>query len=169
TDFALHQRCEPARLLLRRGYLMQQIDVALVRGLDVESERSQRRPAGGFEHDRHAAMIQSHAAEFLRRVRRQQSGLARQRDQFAAQRLRRAMRGLPPIVLVGNDRLGDETLDALTQLQEIVRKLEVYHVILRVIFSRRRSATRCRAQTTWKWPAPSTPRNDPVACRSDEA
>ncbi len=75
ADFAAHQRSKPALLLRRRRDLVEQVGVALVGRLNVERERSQRRPSGGFEDDRHAAMVEAQPAPFARPMGREQFGL----------------------------------------------------------------------------------------------
>jgi hypothetical protein len=93
---------------------VQQVGVPLVGSLDVQRERAERRPARGLEHHRHAAMVETEAAVLFGAVRRQQACFARQRVQFAPQRLLRTMRTLTRIVLVGDDLVGDEAADAIT-------------------------------------------------------
>src|SRR5260370_36946647 len=72
-------------------------------------------------------MIEPKATVFLRRVRRQQSGLPRQGDQFPAQGLRRAVRGLPDVILIRNDLVGDEGLHPIAQRDDVGWKFEVDH------------------------------------------
>ena len=98
-----------------RRDLFQQMDVALVGREDVHRDGAQQRIAGLLEHHRLADIVQPQTAEFRRRVRRQQSRLAPERHQFAAEFLGRAVRGLPRIALQRNDLVADEAAGALLQ------------------------------------------------------
>jgi hypothetical protein len=126
---------EPARFLLGRGDDVEQIDVALVGRLNIERQRPQRRPAGGLEHHRHAAVIQSQATEFLGPMRRQETGFAAQSDELPAQVFRSAVRGLPFIVFIGNDSFRDKALNAIAQFRHFARQLEIDHAFLRADYS----------------------------------
>lgn len=72
-------------------------------------------------------MVETEAAVLFGAVRRQQACFARQRVQFAPQRLLRTMRTLTRIVLVGDDLVGDEAADAITQRRQLGGKLEIDH------------------------------------------
>src|SRR3546814_13435973 len=74
-----------------------QMDVAFIRGVDVQRDRTERRIAGFLEDNGLFDMAEAQTAEFDRRMRRQQAGAACTRDQLGAQCFPRTMRALARI------------------------------------------------------------------------
>ena len=104
----------------------QQMHVALVGREDVQRDRPEQRIAGLLEHDRLADIVQPEAAEFRRRMRRQQPRLAPKRHQFAAEFLGRPVRGLPRIALQRHDPVANEAARALLQFLQLGRERKIH-------------------------------------------
>ena len=109
-----------------RRHLLHQVDVALVGGKDVHRDGPEQGIAGFFKHDGLADVIEPQPAVLRRGVRREQSGLARQGDKFAAEVLGRAVRGLPLVGFKRDDGIADEGTRAALQVLQFGGEGEVH-------------------------------------------
>ncbi|MNO81803.1 hypothetical protein D3C76_730570 [compost metagenome] len=126
ADVALHQRAQPALLLLRRGDHFHQVDVALVGGVDIHRGRAEGRVTGLLEDHRLTHVRQPEPAHFGRGMRRQQTVGAGLLDQLLAQFGVGTVRGLPRVALHRDDLFGDEAADLGLQGKQFVRHGEIH-------------------------------------------
>ena len=87
---------------------------------------AEQRIAGLLEHHRLADIVEPQPAVFRRGMRRQQSRLAPERHQFAAEFLGRPVRGLPLVALQRNDLVADEAAGALLQFLQFGREGKIH-------------------------------------------
>ena len=127
ANLARDQRPQPSFLLLVVRNLVEQIGVAFIGRHDIERERAERRPSCGLEHHRHRAMVQAEAAPFDRRMRREQTGRAAERDQLAAKILAGAVRPLPRIAFQRHDRFADKAVDPRFEFDQVGGKRKIDH------------------------------------------
>lgn len=82
-------------------------------------------------------MIEPEPAPFAADMWRQEPGLTPKRHQFAPQLRARAVRGLPRIVLIGNDLFAHQALGALFQLDKIVGQRKIHRQLREMIVGER--------------------------------
>ena len=85
----------------------------------VQRERTEQGVAGLFEDEGFADVREAEAAECFAHVWREESGIAREGVEFAAQILGRAVAGLARVGFQRDNLVADEILGAVAQIGEI--------------------------------------------------
>nr|ACN62976.1 acyl-CoA dehydrogenase domain protein [Diaphorobacter sp. PCA039] len=116
---ARHLAAQPALFLRGRGHLFHQVDVALVRRVNVERRGAQPGVARLFKHHGLGDMRQPQPAHVARGVGREQPGRPGTRHQLVAQRLIGAVVRLAPVVFQRNHLFGDELPHLVAQGEQL--------------------------------------------------